>query len=177
MKVLGKLGILTDPGVGAVDLKVANSIDIGGYYLKNGVDILSSVRPTGEYYASLANEVALAVSNTFYDGPLVALDMPGMWLVIGTAVFRRATTGGRHYEAQLYCDDGTVIAAGSVYVPSANPSYAAITIVGVKSLYTRSVQVTLRAATSAGSASDLLTTRNAITTNNGTQIMAFRMAT
>lgn len=177
MKLLSKLGILASEGLGNIALNVGGSINIsaGSKYLIDGIDLTTQFRPKGYRSASLSADVALSTANTFYNGPQVTLDEVGLWLLLGTAVVRQATTGVKQIEARLYGSDSTVIASGSATLISNNPAYVTIPLIGWKVITGPSRTVTLQAASSVGSTSVFLTVRNAITSNNGTVLYAFKM--
>lgn len=177
MKLLSRLGILTSEGGGTIALNVGGSINIsaGSKYLIDGIDFTTQFRPIGNRNAALSADVALATANTFYDGPQVTLDEIGLWLLLGVAVVRQQTTGVKQIQARLYCSDGTTVATGSATLLSNNPAFVTIPLIGWKAIPSVSRTVTLQAASSVGSTSAWLSARNAITSDNGTVLYAFKM--
>jgi hypothetical protein len=137
-----------------------------------GTDYVASITSTS---AALANDVQLAVSNTWYDGPSVSL-AAGTWLVNAHVTVVRTATTAITYFSRI--SDGTTHYAstqayqGSVANHSDSMSLSAIvTLAGTTT-------IKIQTTSNAGATTALMkaaTTANG-SGNNATQITAIKVA-
>lgn len=125
--------------------------------------------------ASLAADVQLTVTSTWYNGPSVSL-WAGTWLVIGHISFWRTTTTATIWFGRI--TDGTTHHASSqAYTPSVAGTGANVAMTAIVTL-TGTTTIRLQGTTSAGATTALMraaTTAN-VSGNNATQITAIRLA-
>ena len=125
--------------------------------------------------ATLAADVVLAASNTWYDGPALTLDA-GTWLVSGQITQVRATTTAEFIYGRI--TDGTVhYASQQAHHASATGSGNALSMLAILTLAAPAT-VKLQCATSAGNAVSAMKAAlsNNGSGNNATQINAIRLA-
>lgn len=125
--------------------------------------------------AALSSDVALSVSNQWYDGPSISLSA-GTWLVLAHATYNRATTTAATRFLRI-SDKTNHYASTSEYHPSVNPNSANM-FVAATVVVASTTTIVLQAATSAGSPSELLKAATATngSGNNATQLNAIKLA-
>jgi hypothetical protein len=125
--------------------------------------------------AALASDVALSVSNQWYDGPSISLSA-GTWLVMAHATHNRAATTAATRFLRI-TNKTTHYASTSEYHPSVNPNSANL-FVAATVVLASTTTIYIQAATSVGSSAELLkaaTVTNG-SGNNATQINAIKLA-
>ncbi len=124
--------------------------------------------------ASLAADVQLASSNTWYNGPSLSLEA-GTWLLIGHITQIRTATTAESIYGRI-TDGTTHHASQQAYHPSASGSGAALSMSAIVVL-TGTTTIKLQAATSAGATSSLMKAATAAngSGNNATQITALKI--
>ena len=125
--------------------------------------------------AALASDVALSVSNQWYDGPSISLSA-GTWLVMAHATHNRAATTAATRFLRI-TNKTTHYASTSEYHPSVNPNSANL-FVAATIVLASTTTIYIQAATSVGSSAELLkaaTVTNG-SGNNATQINAIKLA-
>jgi hypothetical protein len=125
--------------------------------------------------AALASDVALSVSNQWYDGPSISLSA-GTWLVLAHATYNRAATTAATRFLRI-TNKTTHYASTSEYHPSVNPNSANL-FVAATIVLASTTTIYIQAATSVGSSAELLkaaTVTNG-SGNNATQINAIKLA-
>ena len=125
--------------------------------------------------AALASDVALSVSNQWYDGPSISLSA-GTWLVMAHATHNRAATTAATRFLRI-TNKTTHYASTSEYHPSVNPNSANL-FVAATVVLASTTTIYIQAATSVGSTAELLKAATATngSGNNATQINAIKLA-
>jgi len=125
--------------------------------------------------AALASDVALSVSNQWYDGPSISLSA-GTWLVMAHATYNRAATTAATRFLRI-TNKTTHYASTSEYHPSVNPNSANL-FVAATIVLASTTTIYIQAATSVGSSAELLKAATATngSGNNATQINAIKLA-
>ncbi len=125
--------------------------------------------------AALSSDVALSVSNQWYDGPSISL-AAGTWLVMAHATHNKAATTAATRFLRI-TNKTTHYASTSEYHPSVNPNSANL-FVAATIVLASTTTIYIQAATSVGSSAELLkaaTVTNG-SGNNATQINAIKLA-
>lgn len=124
--------------------------------------------------AALAADVQLPASNTWVDGPSLALG-PGTWLIQAQFTFQRTATTAAQYGARI--TNGTAhYSSGQCYQASANGHTAQIGLTAIVALEAAAT-IKLQGLTSAGSASSLMKAAIPVSGsgNNATRIDAVQI--